>query len=199
MNPCQCDNLLKILSPLLTFIVGFLTALFAEPLRQLIYRPVWNRSLRTMITASQRRMKGFPAMHRAHYIRVKVTNRRSRVAKDCRAYLVGMEREVQLEPGVYGRLRGAPARMVDNMAGRRFPKDVPRPWSPSRERLDPFGRRRIASRIGYNIFFRRLAHIALRCMVQDPHEAEQTEQFAQGTGAWEQRGGAVKHAEGGPR
>jgi hypothetical protein len=76
------------------FLGGFLTALFAEPIRRWIYQPklelhFGNAShfmTRTPEIAGQ-------AKYEAIYVRVKVLNNKSALAKSCRAYLVNIERK----------------------------------------------------------------------------------------------------------
>lgn len=77
-----------------TFLGGFLTALFAEPLRRWIFAP---RLTLTFGTSSDFLTKtpefGPGGGHEALYVRIKVVNSRSALAKSCRAYLVNVERE----------------------------------------------------------------------------------------------------------
>jgi hypothetical protein len=88
----SCASLSSTLSILLTFVAGFLTAIFAEPLRLWIYRPVLNLQFDNNDHCVAKTDEGSPPTHRAHYIRVKATNRSSRLAKGCRAYLVAIDR-----------------------------------------------------------------------------------------------------------
>jgi len=75
---------------LAAFLGGFFTAIFAEPFRRWIFRP---RLALEFTNAdhflSRTREQGG---HEAIYLRVKVTNRKSALAKSCRAYLVNIER-----------------------------------------------------------------------------------------------------------
>jgi hypothetical protein len=92
------------LSSLLGFIGGFLTALFAEPLRQWLYRPRLSLSFGSsgdFITKTPE-VAG-ASKYEACYIRLKVVNLSSRLAKACRAYLVGIEKQVDgaFRPEVY--------------------------------------------------------------------------------------------------
>jgi hypothetical protein len=80
------------LTPLLTFGLGFLSAIFAEPLRQLIFQPVLRVEFETNAHCVAKTQIGEPPTAWVHYIRVKVTNTRTRIAKSCRAYLVGIQR-----------------------------------------------------------------------------------------------------------
>lgn len=97
------SSILKLIIP---FLAGFLTAIFAEPIRQLIFRPELKLdfgdsqdylSLTPEELADRRRI-------RAYYIRIKVTNEKRIVAKDCKAYLVNIEKSDQFanfKPTVY--------------------------------------------------------------------------------------------------
>lgn len=87
-------ELLKMLSPMLGFISGFLTAVFAEPLRQWLYRPKLALSFGSTSDFITRTPEvAGSSQHEAFYIRIKVVNSRSRLAKACRAYLVGVEKQ----------------------------------------------------------------------------------------------------------
>jgi hypothetical protein len=87
------ETLVRMLPSVLGFLGGFLTAIFAEPLRQWMYRPKlvleFGQSA-DFVTKTPERSDD--AQYEAYYVRVKVTNKRSRLAKGCRAYLVGIER-----------------------------------------------------------------------------------------------------------
>jgi hypothetical protein len=82
----------SILLSLASFVVGVLTAIFAEPIRQRIFRPklelTFENNDRFVTTTDE----GDPPTHRARYIRVKATNLKARIAKDCRAYLIAVDR-----------------------------------------------------------------------------------------------------------
>jgi len=79
---------------MLGFISGFLTAVFAEPLRQWLYRPKLTLSFGSTSDFITRTPEvGGNSQHEAFYIRIKVVNSRSRLAKACRAYLVGVEKQ----------------------------------------------------------------------------------------------------------
>src|SRR5947209_4242810 len=80
---------LKSQPSLLGFLGGFVTALFAEPLRQWLYRPGLSLSFGSsgdFITKTPEVSGG--AKYDAFYIRLRVVNTSSRLAKACRAYLV---------------------------------------------------------------------------------------------------------------
>lgn len=78
---------------IVSFLSGAATAVFAEPLRRWIYRPV----LKLEFTQADHFVAKTPersgtSVYDAYYVRVKVTNRSRSVAKSCRAYLVNIER-----------------------------------------------------------------------------------------------------------
>jgi hypothetical protein len=79
------------------FLGGFFTALFAEPLRRWLYAPKLALTFGTSIDFLTRtpESSGIPgiALHDALYVRIKVVNTRSSLAKSCRAYLVNVERK----------------------------------------------------------------------------------------------------------
>jgi hypothetical protein len=84
----------NMVSSLLGFLGGFLTAMFAEPLRQAIYRP----NLKLEFYKSQDCITPTPegnhnAVHKAFYVRVKVTNTKPKLAQKCRPYLVKIEKK----------------------------------------------------------------------------------------------------------
>ncbi len=82
-------------------VLGFGAAIFAEPLRQWIFRPKLKLEFgddpgykaRTPeeadIPSSPRPIH---SVHEAEYIRIKVTNEKRAIAKSCRAYLVAVEK-----------------------------------------------------------------------------------------------------------
>lgn len=95
LNLCLVDrramDLVSTLSSLATFVAGFLTAIFAEPIRQRIYRPVLKLEFENNDHFVTKTDEGDPPTHRARYIRVKATNLKARIAKSCRAYLIGFD------------------------------------------------------------------------------------------------------------
>jgi len=98
------STLLRSLPSLVGFISGFFTALFAEPLRQWLYRPRLSLSFGSSIdfvTKTPESTGG--SEHEAFYIRLKVVNSSSRLAKACRAYLVSVEKQVDgvFAPTIY--------------------------------------------------------------------------------------------------
>ena len=94
-------------------LLGFFAAVFAEPLRLLIYRPklqleFGDTSDYRARTPEHRQtlpeLGRAPQSHNAEYIRIKVTNTKPWVAKNCRAYLVAIEKadvRNQFEPTIY--------------------------------------------------------------------------------------------------
>ena len=75
------------------FFSGFLTALFAEPLRQWLFRPILSLEFKNtshFVTETWKRSDS--TRHAARYARIKVTNTRRSLARSCRAYLVNIER-----------------------------------------------------------------------------------------------------------
>ncbi len=80
---------LSTLTPLVTFVLGFISAVFAEPARQRLFRPV----LRLSFSGADDCVTRTPTIggSEAVYFRVKVTNEKPRLARACRAYLVNVE------------------------------------------------------------------------------------------------------------
>jgi hypothetical protein len=90
-----------ILNTIAGAILGFGAAIFAEPLRQWIFRPKLKLEFgddpgckaRTPeeadIPSSPRPLH---SIHEAEYIRIKVTNKKRIIAKGCRAYLIAVEK-----------------------------------------------------------------------------------------------------------
>lgn len=85
--------------------VGFASAVFAEPLRRWVYRPVLvlafgddsEYKARTLEQAElfDPRKSAVPihSTHEAEYVRIKVINTATALAKACRAYLVRVEKQ----------------------------------------------------------------------------------------------------------
>ena len=80
------------MNEIIAFLSGFLTAIFAEPLRRWIYAP---RLKLTFGTSNHFLTRTPENEHEAIYVRIKVENYRSTLAKGCRAYLVNIERKVK--------------------------------------------------------------------------------------------------------
>jgi hypothetical protein len=72
-----------------SFILGFVSSVFAEPARQRLFRPV----LRLSFSGGEDCIAGTPLTgeSEALYIRIKVVNKKPRLARGCRAYLVNVE------------------------------------------------------------------------------------------------------------
>lgn len=95
----------SILSTLVGAAVGFVSAVFAEPLRRWLYRPVLvlgfgdgsEYKARTLEQAElfdpARSAVPIHSTHEAEYVRIKVINTATALAKACRAYLVRVERQ----------------------------------------------------------------------------------------------------------
>jgi hypothetical protein len=76
------------------FAGGFLTALFGEPLRRWFYAPRLALTFGTSAHFFTRTPEvSQTSQSEALYVRVKVVNTRSALAKSCRAYLVNVERK----------------------------------------------------------------------------------------------------------
>jgi len=79
------------LAPLGSFVLGFITAVFAEPVRQRFFRPELELSFSggedTLTRTST--VGGSEAV----YVRVRVQNKKPKLARACRAYLVNVERK----------------------------------------------------------------------------------------------------------
>ena len=105
----------SVLNTFIGAVLGFAAAVFAEPLRQWIYRPNLKlqfdddpgcRSRTPEQAQEEGRIKQEQSIHEADYIRIKVTNTKPVVAKKCRAYLVGIEKKSEnsnaFNPTTYG-------------------------------------------------------------------------------------------------
>ena len=85
--------------------IGFAGAIFAEPLRRWIYSPKLLLSFedsthyktrtpeQATILDPQRSPVPIHSTHEAEYVRIKVVNTSRPLAKECRAYLVGIEKK----------------------------------------------------------------------------------------------------------
>jgi hypothetical protein len=73
---------------LVPYLVGFLTAVLAEPLRQRLFRPRLKVEFLNDTNCISWTREG---EMRACYLRIKVRNRKWRLARSCRAYLVNVE------------------------------------------------------------------------------------------------------------
>jgi len=85
--------------PIITLISGFLIAVFAEPLRRKLYKPVlsiWIEDSADCIykTSLPAILNGINVMGSdGIYIRAKVKNEKKNIAKKCRAFLVNIEKK----------------------------------------------------------------------------------------------------------
>ncbi len=80
---------LSALAPLGSFALGFITAVFAEPVRQRFFRPELELSFsgrEDTITKT-----ATVGESQAVYVRVRVRNKKPKLARACRAYLVNIE------------------------------------------------------------------------------------------------------------
>ena len=103
-----------VLNTLVGAVLGFAAAVFAEPLKQWIYRPklklIFDEDPGCKArTPEQAQLQGGPrpvqSTHEADYIRVKVINTKPAIAKNCRAYLVAIEKaddSGNFKPTIYG-------------------------------------------------------------------------------------------------
>jgi len=92
------------LNTIIGAILGFAAAIFVEPIKRWLYRPKLVLSFgdsaeyQTQTKEHQQKKdltdnrKDICTYHKASYIRVKVINNKSVLAKGCRAYLVGIEK-----------------------------------------------------------------------------------------------------------
>ena len=80
-------------SAMLGGILGFMAAIFAEPVRRLIYRPSLKLEFDSSEGCNALTPEGIPSTHKAYYIRVKVTNMKPTIAEHCRAYLVAIDKK----------------------------------------------------------------------------------------------------------
>lgn len=77
------------LTPLISFVLGFIIAVFAEPVRQRFFRPELELifSGREDTITKTLTVAGSQAV----YVRVQVRNKKPKLARACRAYLVNVE------------------------------------------------------------------------------------------------------------
>jgi hypothetical protein len=101
-----------VLNTFIGAVLGFTAAVFAEPLRQWIYRPKLKLEFNDdpgcrARTPEQAQLTGVPVpnIYEADYIRIKVTNTKPFIAKNCLAYLIGIEKPDNsgtFTPTIYG-------------------------------------------------------------------------------------------------
>jgi hypothetical protein len=92
MAPTVC--VLDYVTPLIGLITGTFIGIFAEPIRTRLFRP----RLKVSFESADRSCKvqtpmGAAGEHRGIYIRAKVQNTKSQMAKACRAFLVKIEKQ----------------------------------------------------------------------------------------------------------
>lgn len=83
---------LSVLAPTATFILGFVSAVFAEPFRQWWFRPKIELTFQN--NSDHVALTPYIDSHweyEAYYIRVGVSNKSRQLARKCRAYLVNVE------------------------------------------------------------------------------------------------------------
>jgi hypothetical protein len=80
---------------IVTLVVGFLIAIFAEPLRRWFYRPVLRLDFANDDRFVSPTVEGDPPDHHARYVRLRATNVKNSMAKSCRAFLIGFDRRGQ--------------------------------------------------------------------------------------------------------
>lgn len=93
---------LSVLTPIVGFILGFISAVFAEPVRQRLFRPILSLRFSNTPGCVARTPTGDGG--EAIYIRVEVVNVKRSLARQCRAYLVNAEAKNALgefEPTIY--------------------------------------------------------------------------------------------------
>jgi hypothetical protein len=97
---------------LVGWVVGFFSAVLAEPVRQGLFGPKLKLEFgngqefktRTPEDATFREVTWVTSHHEAFYIRIKATNERRAIAKGCRAFLVAIEKmdeDSAFKPTIY--------------------------------------------------------------------------------------------------
>ena len=81
-------------TPLLPFFLGFVTAVFSEPIRRWIFSPLLRLSFeKNGNCVSHTPVQNGGKEYEAYYIRLKVENKKRPLAKACRAYLIDVEKQ----------------------------------------------------------------------------------------------------------
>ena len=96
----QTSSIFVIIFNLLSYIAGFLSAIFADPLRRWIYKPKLGLEfdenspdyIYQTPSSVVRTYGGAEGFHEACYVRFKVTNIKRTIARSCRAYLVSVHK-----------------------------------------------------------------------------------------------------------
>lgn len=83
----------KVFPEVIPFLAGFFTAIFAEPIRRYLFKPnlrldFVNNGDFVALTPE----RAGDIQIKAYYIRIKATNTKNVAAKDCKAYLVNIEK-----------------------------------------------------------------------------------------------------------
>jgi len=89
------SKLVEFLPNLISFIAGFVIAIFAEPVRRFFFKPNLNLEFdenKGCVSGTFEVNKEGEKIADARYIRVKVTNTTKIIAKNCRAYLINIEK-----------------------------------------------------------------------------------------------------------
>lgn len=102
---------LAIIVNVFAFVAGFLTAVFAEPLRRWLFKPKLSLDFSekpdciSLTAESTYFPTGKPETHSAYYVKVEVTVPKRRMAKGCRGYLVNIDKKNEetgaFEPTIY--------------------------------------------------------------------------------------------------
>jgi hypothetical protein len=100
------SKLIEFLPNVISFIAGFVAAIFAEPVRERLFRSKlgleFNKDYTCVTTTYM--ANSSKKVADAHTIRVKVNNTRSIISKDCRGYLIDVEKQnekCEFAPTVY--------------------------------------------------------------------------------------------------
>lgn len=90
-------SILVILSNISSFLAGFIVAIFAEPIRQRLFKPKLNLEFSKdggcISKTYEAKSANSSITTEAFYIRIKVTNTSRIIARDCRAYLIDIEKQ----------------------------------------------------------------------------------------------------------
>ena len=94
---CLWSVLRGILPQIVPFSAGFFTAIFAEPIRKILFKPNLKLNFDNTddfisLTPEKGSLENKPIEFKAYYIRIRATNTKNVAAKDCKAYLVNIEK-----------------------------------------------------------------------------------------------------------
>jgi hypothetical protein len=84
--------MIDILSNIATYVLGFLTAIFAEPIRQKIFSPRLKLSFKDTPQHKVLFITDRVTNRLVTYLRIGVVNEKRTIAKNCRAHLISIER-----------------------------------------------------------------------------------------------------------